>query len=153
MSRKDALLRLHKSLVDKRDALRKQLNDELTHGQTTHDRSGDVCDAAMDDSQNELHSQLAALESRELHQIERAIILIRRGRYGLCEGCHGKIPMARLNALPFTTTCINCQQKQERHGGMNEDESANWETVFEYEGSHSDKDLTIGDIDLDIDMG
>ena len=151
MSRKDALLRLHKSLVDKRDALRNQLNHELEQG--SHDRGGDVCDAALDDSQNELHSQLAALESRELNQIERAILLIRRGRYGNCEGCQTKIPIARLNALPFTTTCINCQQKQETRGTMMGDDAANWETVFEYEGSHSDKDLTIGDLDMELDMG
>lgn len=153
MSRKDALVRLHKSLVEKRDEIRRQLYEDLSEVQSPHDRSGDICDAAMDDSQHELHSQLAAFESRELNQIERAIVLIRSGRYGNCEICQGKIPIARLNALPFTTTCINCQQKQETRGDAVDAESENWDSVFEYEGAHSDKDITIGDLDIDIDLG
>jgi len=151
MSRKDALLSLHKNLVAKRDSLRKQLADDLslTHGSNAG--SGDEADVALDVRQSELHSQLAALESRELHQIERAINQIREGHYGLCEHCHAKIPVARLKALPFTTLCIVCQQKQELHGGsLDEDEAANWETVFEYEGSRNDKELTMGDIDIDL---
>lgn len=149
MSRKSALLGLHKSLVAKRDALRKQLYDDLSVAQGSMGGKGDEADVALDGSQSELHSQLASLESRELHQIERAIVLIRKGRYGVCEHCETKIPVARLKALPFTTHCINCQQKHERRGGF-DGGSANWETVFEYEGSHSDKEITIGDIDLDL---
>ena len=75
MSRKDALLRLHKSLVAKRDELREQLTHELDSVQGADAGSGDLFDAAMDGSQNEMHSQLAAFESRELQQIERAIKL------------------------------------------------------------------------------
>lgn len=148
MSRKDAILRLHKNLVAKRDALRNQLVDEMNLTYGSHSGGGDVVDAAMDDSQNELHSQLAALESRELFQIERAIQLIRNGRYGLCESCETKIPVARLNALPFTTRCISCQQKQERRGGVAEDAARNWETMFDLDDSAGDREITIGDIDI-----
>ncbi len=148
MSRKDALIRLHKNLVAQRDALRKQLQNEL--GDSTPAAGGDVCDAAYDGAQIELSSQLAAIESRELHQIERAISRIREGRYGLCESCEARIPVARLKALPFTTYCIECQQKRERAGANDPDLHENWETVFEYEGSHSEKELTLGDLDVDL---
>lgn len=152
MSRKDALLRLHKSLVAKRDELRKQLASELESAHTGDAGSGDLFDAAMDGTQNEMHSQLAAFESRELEQIERAIQLIRKGRYGSCEVCNEKIPVERLKALPYTTVCIDCRQKQETRGNSHDDESEDWQTVFEYEGSRSDRDLTLRDIDIrDID--
>ena len=85
MARKDALLRLHERLVAKRDSLRKKLADDLTHTQVS--TAGDEADAANDGAQVELNTQLAALESRELVQVERAIDLIRRGRYGICEVC------------------------------------------------------------------
>lgn len=150
MSRKDALLRLHKSLVAKRDELRRQLDHELESAQQGRTSSGDLFDAAMDGTQNELHSQLAAFESREIQQIERAIKLIRAGRYGSCEVCGTQIPIARLKALPYTTVCIDCRQKQETRGGIDDDGNANWETVFEYEGAQSDRDLTLRDIDLDV---
>lgn len=149
MSRKDALVRLHKSLVAKRDELREQLTHEMESAQTGA-ATGDLFDAAMDGTQNEMHSQLAAFESRELQQIERAIKLIRKGRYGICEACNGQIPIARLKALPYATVCIECRQRQEVRGGAGDEDGENWETVFEYEGAQSDRDLTISDIDIEL---
>ena len=64
MSRKDALLRIHKGLVAKRDELRRQLANELDLTQPVEPGTGDLFDAAMDGTQNEMHSQLAAFESR-----------------------------------------------------------------------------------------
>lgn len=151
MSRKDALLRLHKSLIAKRDELRKQLAHELDSAVGPGVGTGDLFDAAMDGSQIEMTSQLAAFESSELQQIERAIKLIRQGRYGSCEVCKTKIPIERLKALPYATVCITCRQKQEtRRSGAGE-EDTNWESVYEYEGAHNDRDLTIRDIQIDLD--
>ncbi len=150
MSRKDALLRIHKSLVEKRDELRRQLANELDLAHPADAGTGDLFDAAMDGTQNEMHSQLAAFESRELQQIERAIKLIRKGKYGSCEICDAAIPVARLKALPYTTVCIVCRQKQEVNGSGIGDDSENWETVFEYEGANSDRELTLRDIDIEV---
>ena len=41
---------------------------------------------------------------------------MRDGKYGSCEVCNGKIPLARLNALPYATMCIDCQRDLERSG-------------------------------------
>jgi DnaK suppressor protein len=150
MSRKDALLRIHKSLVEKRDELRRQLDHEMDLANPADPGTGDLFDAAMDGTQNEMHSQLAAFESRELQQIERAIKLLRQGRYGSCEICDEPIPVARLKALPYTTVCIACRQKQEVKGTGAGDDAENWETVFEYEGAHSDRELTLRDIDINV---
>ena len=59
---------------------------------------GDVIDAALDAAQEEISSQLAEVESRELAQIEGALERMREGTYGECDICQGKIPLARLNA-------------------------------------------------------
>lgn len=150
MARKDALLRLHQSLIAKRDALRKQLLNDLNMSQSSDTGTGDVCDAALDGTQNELHSQLAALESRELNQIVQAINMIREGRYGNCEVCGDKIPIERLKALPFTPLCIDCQRKQESARGANGDFDADWESAYEYEGAANDRELTLGDIEMEL---
>jgi DnaK suppressor protein len=34
--------------------------------------------------------------------------------------CGGKIPLARLNALPYATMCIECQRELERSGSTAE---------------------------------
>ena len=111
MARKDALLRLHERLVAKRDSLRKKFTGEGLNLSPSQARkgTGDTGDAAYAGSQTELNSQLAALESRELAQIEQAILLMRDGKYGKCEHCGCSIPIARLKALPYTPYCVACQ--------------------------------------------
>ena len=75
-----------------------------------------MVDAALDAAQDEISSKLAEVESRELANIEVALERMRGGKYGLCEICNGKIPLARLNALPYATSCIECQRATENAG-------------------------------------
>jgi len=119
MARKDALLNLHAILVRRRDALRSALAGDLSLLRELRSESpGDLVDAALDSSHDEISSQLAEVESRELASIENALERMRAGQYGTCEYCGGKIPMARLNALPYATMCIGCQREAERSGSM-----------------------------------
>ena len=46
-----------------------------------------VPDVALDAAQNEISSQLAEVESRELAHIENALVRMRDGHFGKCEGC------------------------------------------------------------------
>jgi len=149
MARKDALLRLHERLIAKRETLRQKLAEDLDIAPAPENGTGDVGDAANDGAQCELNSQLAALESRELTQIERAIALIRKGRYGKCELCNSAIPITRLNALPFTPVCIDCQRTQEEMGVDGLDGEADWASAYEHEGRLNDRELTLRDIDLE----
>ncbi len=117
MARKDALLNLRSILVRRRDALRNALAGDLTLLKELRSESpGDVMDAAYDSAQDEISSQLAEVESRELASIENALDRMKSGQYGLCEVCNSRIPMARLNALPYATMCIGCQRDVERTG-------------------------------------
>ena len=117
MARKEALLNLRAILVRRRDALRSALAGDLTLLKELRSESpGDVIDAAVDSAQDEISSQLAEVESRELASIENALERMRNGLYGTCEYCGCKIPMARLNALPYATMCIACQREVERTG-------------------------------------
>lgn len=118
MARHEALLNLRAILVRRRDALRSALAGDLSLLKELRSESpGDVVDAAYDSTQDEISSQLAEVESRELANIENALERMKVGKYGLCEVCNGKIPMARLNALPYATMCIECQRELERSGG------------------------------------
>ncbi|REK15886.1 MAG: TraR/DksA family transcriptional regulator [Planctomycetota bacterium] len=147
MARKDAILSMRQILIMRRDALRTALAGDLSllkelRAQT----AGDVVDAALDSAQDEISSQLAEVESRELASIENALERMRTGQYGVCEGCGCSIPMARLNALPYATLCINCQREQEQYGhtGAND---ANWGRVLD---SGNDNDVSINDIEIDV---
>src|SRR5262249_31767687 len=113
--------------------------------------TGDSVDAASDAAHRAVSSQLAELESRELMKIERALQQIRRGSYGTCEGCSKKIPLERLNALPYTTLCITCQRDEERARREGDDaESGAWDKVYEVERSQTDEQIRLSDIELDL---
>jgi DnaK suppressor protein len=151
MARNDALLRLHERLVAKRDSLRKKLAQEFNvsvKSLARISRGGDVGDAAMDGASDEVNSQLAALESRELSQIERALQMMREGRYGVCEMCEKPIPITRLNALPFAPLCIDCQRLQEASGRTDYEMHGDWESAYEHEGRLNDQELSLGDFDF-----
>ncbi len=148
MSRKDAILSMRQVLIKRRDALRKALAGDLSllkelRAQT----SGDVVDAALDSVQDEISSQLAEVESRELARIEYALERMRNGHFGVCEGCGCNIPMARLNALPYATYCIKCQREAERQGATSPAD-VDWSRLLDTPST--DTDLSISDIELDV---
>ena len=117
MARKDAMVALRQILIKRRDALRKALAGDLSLlKELRQQTAGDVVDAALDSAQDEISSQLAEVESRELANIENALERMRDGGYGLCEGCNNAIPLARLQALPYATMCIQCQREAEKAG-------------------------------------
>ena len=157
MARKDALLRLHARLVARRDALRKALTGDLESYRefTAQNVVGDNVDAAVDTANDEISSQLVEIESRELGQIEHALERIVEGAYGRCEFCNGKIAEARLNALPYTNSCIDCQRENERNGnafGRAGDENQRWAKVFAKPADDSDGDSDINLSDLEMDL-
>ena len=154
MVRKDSLLRLHARLVARRDALRKALSGDLEglRDYVSKYEVGDSVDAALDSANDEINTQLAEIESRELGQIEHALKRIVAGVYGRCEFCGGKIAEARINALPYTNSCIDCQRENERTGGhgngLGEDNNR-WAKVYDKAQADSDVEINLSDFEMD----
>jgi len=116
------------------------------------DSTGDSADAAFDSGSEEISTQLAALEARELGQIERALTRIKQGVYGLCEYCHTKIPVARLNALPYSTTCVNCQREMELSPSWADSRAGNdWEKVSDADAPYEEpRNVDLSEIEMDL---
>lgn len=49
-----------------------------------------------------------------LEMVEKALRRIEAGTYDTCEICRRKIPPERLRTIPYTSLCVECQEKQER---------------------------------------
>jgi DnaK suppressor protein len=142
MSRKDSLLRLYQRLNARRDTLREKLS---LGNESDRVDVGDLGDVAHDGATTELNSQLASIETRELRQVERAIQLLRDGRYGVCEGCAQPILIARLQALPYTVMCVECQRAEEEDGPV-DPEDVDWDKACDYEVRFSEREVTIDDL-------
>ena len=112
----------------------------------------DPLDVAFDAGSEEISTQLAELEARELTQIEKALARINQGTYGLCEFCQSKIPVARLNALPYSTTCVDCQREMETYPGWEGNAAGkDWEKVFESRGAiGEEREVSLSDLEMDI---
>ena len=147
MARKEAMNNLKQILIRRRDALRKALAGDLSSlKELRQQTSGDVMDAAMDTAQDEISSQLAEVESRELTNIETALERMRSGEYGHCDGCGEGIPLARLQALPYATMCIGCQREAEKNGDT-VGGAANWGRILD--SGMGDSDVSVADLEID----
>lgn len=144
MARKDSIKAFHDVLVKRRDALRKALAGDLSLLKELREQTkGDVVDFALDSAQDEISSQLAEVESRELGNINKALERMREGTYGNCEGCNNPIPLGRLQALPYATCCIKCQRELEKQG-IDANGQVDWSAVF------GDGDAPIADMEMDL---
>jgi len=73
--------------------------------------SGDdeYADAATDTFTQELDMTMLSKYRHRLEQIRHALERMEAGRYGVCVRCHTKIGEARLDAIPETPYCRDCE--------------------------------------------
>ena len=50
----------------------------------------------------------------EITQIQNALSQLKNGSYGECQQCGSEIGEKRLEAVPYTSLCINCADKASR---------------------------------------
>ena len=73
-----------------------------------------LADAATDTYERELDEGLEEDARDQLRQVEKALARIESGEYGRCEICGKEIPVERLEAVPWTTLCIDDARNQGR---------------------------------------
>ena len=74
------------------------------------ERSPDPSEADGGSMAFELENELTLDENTKylLNQVEHALFLIKKKKYGICENCGDAIPVARLEALPYSANCRDC---------------------------------------------
>jgi RNA polymerase-binding protein DksA len=107
--------RFQASLYSLREDLRKQLAD-LGANPDEDSLEGLEFDFGFADSAQSTaeRGKVLALIDRlrtQLRDVERALKKIDQGTYGQCDNCGKEIPRERLEALPYTTLCVDCKQK------------------------------------------
>jgi DnaK suppressor protein len=79
----------------------------MTSGDDEHDPEGATI--AFERAQIETLIEQARAH---LEEIDDALERVRTGGYGICEGCGQPIAAGRLEARPFSTTCITCASRR-----------------------------------------
>ena len=77
-------------------------------------RHGDDADLAESSYEQEMSFYFKTRGQDELRMIDDAIIRIESGEYGICAECGADIPKKRLEVLPYSLYCVECQDKVEK---------------------------------------
>lgn len=113
---------LRSRLLDQRREMYDLYNQDIRAGQeSADDGTEDIVDRANNHYNRELMFSLSDSERQRLLQIEDALRRMDEGSYGRCANCSGPINPRRLEAVPWTRFCIDCQELVER--GMIEEAS------------------------------
>ena|SRR5690349_3800181 len=75
--------------------------------------AGEIGENAASGVAEEILGRLDARERHDLDEIDAAQRRLASGVFGVCEGCHGAIPVARLRAMPTARRCATCQARAE----------------------------------------
>ena len=113
---KSTLRRFEGRLNEERDRLREVIREieeereEVRLSETSSERSPDPNTAEGGSLAFELEKELSVAKNAEdlLAKVDEAIGRIEEGSYGNCVECGKAIPVARLDALPYATLCVEC---------------------------------------------
>jgi DnaK suppressor protein len=83
-------------------SLEEETGDMLSGSADNH-----MADTATETYERELDEGLEEDARDQLRQVEKALERIESGEYGRCEICGKEIPVDRLEAVPWTTLCID----------------------------------------------
>jgi DnaK suppressor protein len=74
----------------------------------------DVADQAVAGYQKEMLFSQGTVRNAQLRLVRQALNRIADGSYGDCVHCYQAIGPKRIEALPWTPYCIDCQEKIEK---------------------------------------
>jgi len=103
-----ALLKKQKELHDSYERDKKAGNAQPDDG------IQDLADKAASAYSKELNFSLSDTERVMLVAIDEALERMDGGTYGVCTNCGAEIGEKRLQAIPWTAHCIDCQELQEK---------------------------------------
>lgn len=104
-----------KRLEERQQALRKTVSRTEEDGRIAdQDSAQDIADRAASSYTKEFLFSQSNNERQLLQMVETALQRIREGVFGECVSCGSEINSRRLEAVPWTRYCIECQEKKEK---------------------------------------
>ena len=112
--------RLRNKLQEESDRLARLLDEhenereEARLAETAAERSPDPMTAEGGSMAFEYEKELSVDQNTAdfLEKVDHALDRLERGEYGNCEVCGKPIPVARLEALPYVTLCVDCARER-----------------------------------------
>jgi len=67
---------------------------------------------AVDLEETDVDQAILDNEKALLVEVQQALARIENGTYGICTNCRQPIPEKRLEALPWASLCVTCEQER-----------------------------------------
>ena len=104
-----------KRLETRQQELRRTVTRTEQDGRTVdEDSAQDIADRAASSYTKEFLFHQSNNDRQLLQMVENALSRIREGTFGECISCGKDINAKRLEAVPWTRHCIECQEKLEQ---------------------------------------
>ena len=104
-----------KKLEERQQQLRRNVSRTEQDGRSNdQDSAQDIADKAASSYNKEFLFHQSNSERQLLQMVEGALSRIRDGSFGQCISCGEEINPKRLEAVPWTRHCIECQEKLEK---------------------------------------
>ncbi len=114
--------KLRKLLIAQRKKLFEEMKDTMdaNFSKTMTDSDGDIssysyhmADQATDAMEREMAFMSASKSGRFLYHLDEALRRLDSKEFGKCTKCGKDIGLARLEAVPHATQCIECKEAEE----------------------------------------
>lgn len=108
------ILKIQEQLIQDRKRLMGMLRSSKEVERTINDITfSNEIDLASSLEGREMAFQLSSRERNELRMVEEALFKIKGDTYGVCDNCSKYITLKRLEIMPLTALCIECQEHLE----------------------------------------
>jgi RNA polymerase-binding protein DksA len=111
-TREQIIVRERRKLLEERARLTGELERLREALKTEVDVDADEGDPDL--IEREKNVALVSQLERKREDVEAALRLIEKGKYGSCERCGKEIPTERLDVRPDATLCVQCQAEVEK---------------------------------------
>jgi len=98
---------LRAKLLEKREELADRLA-RLNAG-TRRGLDPDSEEQASELANAQVHEALGHEATEEIALIDKALLRLDKGTYGICVSCGDKIPASRLDVRPYADRCVDCE--------------------------------------------
>ena len=105
-----------KRLETRQQELRRTVNRNQADGRSADEdtAAADIADRAASSYNKEFLFSQSNNDRQLLQMVDGALARIREGSFGECISCGKEINPKRLEAVPWTRHCIECQEKLEK---------------------------------------
>ena len=112
---KKKLAAFKKRLETRQQELRRTVTQNQADGRSAdEDTAQDIADRAASSYTKEFLFSQSNNDRQLLQMVDGALARIREGSFGECISCGKEINTKRLEAVPWTRHCIECQEKLEQ---------------------------------------